>query len=301
MQNFYLKMHGIKVTIFEKHNKLGGILRYGIPEFRLEPEVLDKWLENLLDENIQVCCNKKLGENIFLDELQKEYDAIFLSFGANISCKMNISGEDLNGVIGANELLEYKNFPDFSGKKVAVIGGGNVAIDTARTVKRLGASNVTIVYRRNEEQMPAEKEEIEFAKTEQIEFLFKTNIIKILGNEKNNVNKIECIKTELIKKDGQDRLIPINVENSNFFVDTDYVIMAVGSKTSEGLLGKLNLETSKWGYVLTDENYKTSIDGVFAGGDLIGTKATVAWAARNGRDAAKEITHYLSKKLTIIK
>ena len=289
----FLSREGIKVTIFEKHEKLGGILRYGIPEFRLDTEILDKWLEDLLDENIDVQLKKELGLNISLERLQKEYDAIFLSFGANISCKMNIKGEDLKGVLGANELLEYKDFPDFKNRKVAVIGGGNVAIDAARTIIRLGAEDVSIIYRRNIDQMPADRKEIEDAKKDNINFLFKTNIVKIIGDEKCNVKQIECIKTELIKKEGQDRLIPINIENSNYLLDFDYVVMAIGSKTSEGLLGKLNLDISKWGYIITDDDYKTSIDGVFAGGDLIGTKATVAWASKAGREAAKSIIKYL--------
>ena len=289
----FLSRERIKVTIFEKHEKLGGILRYGIPEFRLDTEILDKWLEDLLDENIDVQLKKELGLNISLERLQKEYDAIFLSFGANISCKMNIKGEDLKGVLGANELLEYKDFPDFKNRKVAVIGGGNVAIDAARTIIRLGAEDVSIIYRRNIDQMPADRKEIEDAKKDNINFLFKTNIVKIIGDEKCNVKQIECIKTELIKKEGQDRLIPINIENSNYLLDFDYVVMAIGSKTSEGLLGKLNLDISKWGYIITDDDYKTSIDGVFAGGDLIGTKATVAWASKAGREAAKSIIKYL--------
>lgn len=289
----FLSREGIKVTIFEKHEKLGGILRYGIPEFRLDTEILDKWLEDLLDENIDVQLKKELGLNISLERLQKEYDAIFLSFGANISCKMNIKGEDLKGVLGANELLEYKDFPDFKNRKVAVIGGGNVAIDAARTIIRLGAEDVSIIYRRNIDQMPADRKEIEDAKKDNINFLFKTNIVKIIGDEKCNVKQIECIKTELIKKEGQDRPIPINIENSNYLLDFDYVVMAIGSKTSEGLLGKLNLDISKWGYIITDDDYKTSIDGVFAGGDLIGTKATVAWASKAGREAAKSIIKYL--------
>ena len=141
--------------------------------------------------------------------------------------------------------------------------------------------------------MPADRKEIEDAKKDNINFLFKTNIVKIIGDEKCNVKQIECIKTELIKKEGQDRLIPINIENSNYLLDFDYVVMAIGSKTSEGLLGKLNLDISKWGYIITDDDYKTSIDGVFAGGDLIGTKATVAWASKAGREAAKSIIKYL--------
>ena len=207
---------------------------------------------------------------------------------------MNIEGEDKKGVYGGNELLENKNFPEFKNKKVAVIGGGNVAMDTCRTIKKLGAENVTVIYRRSEQEMPAEKKEIEDAKKEGVEFLFQTNILKILGKDK--VEKVECIKTELVQKEGEKRLSPVNIENSNFMLDIDYVIMAVGSKVEEKLVNSLGLEVTKYGNIKIDENGQTSDVQMFAGGDLVGEKSTVAWAARSGRNAAYAINEYLKNK-----
>jgi len=199
---------------------------------------------------------------------------------------MGVEGEELNGVYGGNELLEYNLHPNYKNKNVAIIGGGNVAIDCARTIKKLGARKVTIIYRREEEQMPAERKEIEEAKKEGIEFAFKNNIVKIIGEK--SVEKIEIIKTELIKKEGEERLFPINIENSNYIIDMDYVIMALGSKTSE-IVSKLGLELNKWGNIKIDEKYRTSKEKIYAGGDLAGIKGTVAWAAYSGREAAKNI------------
>ena len=283
----FLARSGAEVTIYEKYDKLGGILRHGIPDFRLEKDILDKTIEAILDVGIKVEYNKELGKNIKLEDLEKKYDAIFLGFGANIPSKMNIEGEELEGVYGGNSLLETGSHPSYKGKKVAVIGGGNVAMDCARTIKRLGAEKVYVIYRRAEKQMPAESKEIEDAKKEGIEFLFQNNIVRILGNEK--VEKIECIRTELVKKEGETREVPVNVEESNYELDMDYVIMAVGSNAEEKLLDKLGLKLNKWGYIAVNENKQTSREKIYAGGDLAGDKGTVAWAARAGRDAAESI------------
>ena len=281
---YYLSTRGYKVDIYEKHSKLGGLLRHGIPEFRLEKRILDKWLEKyILNENVTAFTNVELGKDIFIEDMKKEYDAIILAIGSNVSSKMNIPGEDKEFVLGGNELLEYRNMPDFKEKKVVVIGGGNVAMDTSRTIKRLGAKEVKIVYRRSEKQMPAEKKEIEDAKKEGIEFLFLTNMIEVFDG------KIECIKTELIKKEGESREYPINIEGSNFFIDTDFVVLAVGSTVDKDIIDKLGLETNKWGNIKVDENYKTSDDKIYAIGDVAGVKQTVAWAARSGFDCAKQI------------
>lgn len=287
----FLKMSGADVTIYEKQPKLGGIPRYGIPDFRLSREIIDKNIEKILSLGINVECNKALGKDYNLEDLEREYDAIYLSFGANVSSKMNIPGENLQGVYGGNELLETSIHPNYEGKNVAVSGGGNVAMDTARTIKRLGAKNVYVIYRRAKEQMPAEELEIEEAEKEGVEFLFKTNIVKILGNEK--VEKLECIKTELVQKEGEKRPVPINIENSNYLLDMDYVVMAVGSKPNEEIVNKTKLEVTQYGNIKVDENYMTSKKGIFAGGDLIGTKSTVAWAARSGRNASEAIKKYL--------
>ena len=287
----FLRMSGADVTIYEKQPKLGGITRYGIPDFRLSREIIDKNIEKILNLGIKAECNKALGKDYNLEDLEKEYDAIYLSFGANVSSKMNIPGENLQGVYGGNELLETNIHPNYEGKNVAVSGGGNVAMDTARTIKRLGAKNVYVIYRRAKEQMPAEELEIEEAEKEGVEFLFKTNIVKILGNEK--VEKLECIKTELVEKEGEKRPVPVNIENSNYLLDMDYVVMAVGSKPDGEIVSKTKLEVTQYGNIKVDENYMTSKKGIFAGGDLIGTKSTVSWAARSGRNASEAIKKYL--------
>ena len=281
----FLARRGVKVTIYEKHDKLGGLLTHGIPDFRLPREVVEKTIEKILDLGVETKLNQELGRDFEIEDLAKKYDAVFVAIGANIPAKMNVEGENLNGVYGGNYLLEYNKHPNYTGKKVAIIGGGNVAMDSARTIKKLGASEVYVIYRRAEEQMPAEKKDIADAKKEGIEFLFQTNIVKILGTEK--VEKLECIKTELVKKEGENRLSPVNIEGSNFSLDMDYVVMATGSKPENNIIEKF--EKNEYGYIKIDENMQTSISKVFAGGDIVGQKATVAWAARSGRDAAEKI------------
>lgn len=281
----FLARKGVKVTIYEKHDKIGGLLTHGIPEFRLPRKVVEKTIEKILDLGVEAKLNQELGRDFEIEDLAQKYDAVFVAIGANIPAKMNVEGENLNGVYGGNYLLEYNKHPNYTGKKVAIIGGGNVAMDSARTIKKLGASEVYVIYRRAEEQMPAEKKEIADAKKEGIEFLFQTNIVKILGKEK--VEKLECIKTELVKKEGENRLSPVNIEGSNFSLDMDYVVMATGSKPENNIIEKF--EKNEYGYIKIDENMQTSINKVFAGGDVVGQKATVAWAARSGRDAAEKI------------
>lgn len=282
----FLAKKGIQVTIYEKYSYLGGILSHGIPEFRLPKQIVQKSIENILSLGIKVQYNKTLGKNLKLEDLQKQYDAIFIAIGANKSSKMNIQGENLKGVYGGNELLETNNHPDYTGKKVAIIGGGNVAMDCARTIKRKNAKEVIVIYRRAEEQMPAEKKEIEDAKKEGIKFLFQNNIVKIIG--KNEVEKVELIKTKLIKKEGETREVPVNIENSNYEIDIDYIIMATGGTVSEETL-YIDLDHNKWGNLIIDETGKTSKNNIYAGGDVAGIKGTVAWAAKSGRDAAENI------------
>ena len=285
----FLARKGLQVTIYEKHNELGGILSHGIPEFRLPKETVEKTIDKILELGINVEYNKELGKNISVEELSKKYDAVFISIGANIPAKMGIEGESLNGVYGGNDLLEYNKHPDYSGKNVAIIGGGNVAMDCARTIVRMGAKKVYVIYRRAKEQMPAEIKEIESAENEGIEFIYQTNIIKIIG--KSRVEKIECVKTELVKIEGQNRLSPVNIEGSNFILPMDYVVMATGSKPEKNAIKEL--EKNKWNYIKVNENMQTSIKNVYAGGDIVGEKQTVTWAARSGRDAAENILKFL--------
>ena len=290
--SYFLAKAGANITIYEKHNSLGGILEHGIPEFRLEPQVLEKTINSILSLGINVEYNKEIGKDIKIEDIAQKYDKVVLAIGANVSSRMNIPGEDLNGVYGGNELLENKDYPDFKGKTVAVIGGGNVAMDTSRTIQRLGAKKVFVIYRRAEEQMPAERKEIEDAKKEGIEFLFQNNITKIMGSRK--VEEIECIKTKLVQKEGDTRLSPVNIEGSNYNMRMDFVVMAVGSKPEEKDIA--GFEKNKWGYVNTNEEKETSMKNIYAIGDIAGNKQTVAWAARSGRDVAYKIIEELKNK-----
>ena len=282
----FLVKEGVDVTIYEKYDKLGGILVHGIPDFRLPRDIINETIDRIIELGIKVKYNEVLGKTIDLDTLKNQYDAIFLSVGANKSSKMGVEGETLEGVYGGNELLEEGNYPDFTGKKVAVIGGGNVAMDCSRTIKRLGAKEVKVIYRRAEKQMPAEEKEISDAKKEGIEFLFQNNIAKIIGE--NHVEKLELIKTKLVKKEGEDREVPVNIDGSNYVIDIDNVVMALGSQVSDEIL-TLGLTVNKWGNIIVDEEYRTSDKKIYAGGDLAGIKSTVAWAARSGRETAESI------------
>ncbi|MBR6034407.1 MAG: FAD-dependent oxidoreductase [Clostridia bacterium] len=281
-----LAQKGFEITVYEKREKIGGILRYGIPDFRLDKKYIDALEEQLISLNVRIVLNRTLGENINIEELIRKYDAVLLCIGANSSCKMGIPGENMEHVLGANELLEYNKHPNYNGKKVIVIGGGNVAMDASREINHLGAKKVTVVYRRQREQMPAEPKEIEEAEAEGINFLFKTNVKEI------KKDKAICTKNELIKKEGENRLSPVEIANSEFEMDADYVIMAIGSKLNSKGLDGVNL-TPK-GYINVDENYKTNINNVYACGDTAGGIATVAFASKTGREAANKIAESLN-------
>lgn len=287
----FLRKKGFNVTIYEKQKDLGGILKRGIPQFRLDKQIVEKTIAQILNLGINVECEKELGKNLELSELENKYDAIFLSIGANIPRKMIIGGEDLDGVFGGNTLLEKGEHPDYHGKKVAIIGGGNVAMDCARTIKRLGAEKVIVIYRRSRAEMPAEDKEIEDSIKEGIEFLFLTNITKVLGNGK--VENIECIKAKLVEKEGETRKVPVYIENSNYIIPMDYVVMAVGGKADKEMLENEGIALTNKKYVEVDEDGKTSYKNVFAGGDVVGQNSTVAWAARDGREIANKIAEYL--------
>ena len=290
----FLRRNGYSVTIFEKHEHLGGLMYHGIPEFRLPKKLLKEVIDEILDLGIEVRTKEFLGSTFTLNDLEKEYDAIFLGFGANVSAKMNISGEDLVGVYGGNELLELNNHPDYTNKVVVVSGSGNVAMDVSRTVKRLGAKKVYVVYRRSMKEAPAEKKEIEAAMDEGIEFLFQKNITKILGDK--YVTGVELKSTKLEKVEGKPRLEPVNIEGTENIMACDYVIMAVGAIPEKSVVSSLGLLLDKRGKIVIDENGRTSKENVFAGGDLAGVKGTVAFAARSGRNAADVIKEYLEKK-----
>ena len=281
----FLARRGNKVTIYEKYNYLGGLLMHGIPDFRLPRETIKKSIDKILELGIEVKYNKELGNNLKIEDL-KEYDNIILSFGANVSSKIGIEGENLKGVYGANELLEYNTHPEYKGKTIAIIGGGNVAMDTARVIKKKGAKKVIVIYRRAREQMPAEQKEVEDAINEGVEFLFQNNIVKIIGKEK--VEKIELVKTKLIQIEGENRLSPMSIEGSNYEIDMDYVVMAIGSNPSK-ITTKLGLELDKIGKIKVGDKGQTSNPKIYAIGDLSGNICTVAWAAKSGRVVAEKI------------
>ena len=286
----FLRRNGIGVTIYEKYNYLGGLLVHGIPDFRLPKDLVKRVTDNIVNLGIDVKYNTELGKDISLEELKNNYDAIYIGIGANKSNKMNIPGEDINGVYGGNELLEQGIKLDYKGKNIVISGGGNVAMDVARVAKRNGATRVTVVYRRGRDEMPADVKEVEEAIEDGIEFIYQTNILKVLGSDK--VTGIEVIRTELIKKEGESRLSPVNIDGSEYTIDCDYLIMAIGSHPDD-IINELNIEKSRQGKINIDRYGHTSDEKIFSGGDIATTKGTVAWASRAGRNAAYSIIDYL--------
>lgn len=301
---------GYDVTIFEALHEAGGVLVYGIPEFRLPKEdVVAKEIANVEALGVKIEKNVIIGKSITIDELMEEegFEAVFIGSGAGLPKFMGIPGENANGVFSANEYLtrsnlmkafnEESNTPIMRGKKVAVVGGGNVAMDAARTALRLGAE-VHIVYRRSEEELPARVEEVHHAKEEGIIFDLLTNPVEILEDENNWVRGMRCIKMELGEPDSSGRRRPVEVPGSEFEMELDTVIMSLGtspnpliSSTTEGL------ETNKWKCIVADEEFgRTSKEGVFAGGDAVTGAATVILAMGAGKAAAKGIHEYLSGK-----
>lgn len=301
---------GYDVTIFEALHEAGGVLVYGIPEFRLpKTKVVAKEIENVKSLGVKIETNVVVGKSVTIDELLTEegFDAVFIGSGAGLPKFMGIPGEQANGVFSANEYLtrsnlmkafdENSNTPIMRGKKVAVVGGGNVAMDAARTALRLGAE-VHIVYRRSEEELPARVEEVHHAKEEGIIFDLLTNPVEILEDEKGWVCGIKCIKMELGEPDESGRRRPVEVAGSEFVIDVDTVIMSLGtspnpliSSTTEGL------EVNKWKCIVADEELgKTSKEGVYAGGDAVTGAATVILAMGAGRAGAKGIDEYLKNK-----
>ncbi|AZO94641.1 NADPH-dependent glutamate synthase [Halocella sp. SP3-1] len=301
---------GYRVTIFEAFHKAGGVLSYGIPEFRLPKEIVKQEVENIKKLGVEIEVNKVIGKIKSVDELlDNGYEAVFVGTGAGLPRFLNIEGENLNGVYSANEFLtrvnlmksykfpEYKT-PVYIGKKVAVVGAGNVAMDAARTALRLGAEESMIVYRRSREQMPARAEEIEHAEEEGIKLNLLNNPKKIIGDETGNVKGMECIKMELGEEDESGRKRPIPIEGSEYVLDVDTVIIAIGQGPNPILLNDTkDLETNKWGTIVAEEETgQTSKEGVFAGGDIVTGAATVIKAMGAGKKAARAIDKYLQSK-----
>ena len=303
-----LAKKGYEVTVFEAFHTAGGVLVYGIPEFRLPKAIVKKEVENLQDLGVEVKTNMVIGRVLSVDELfEMGYKAIFIGSGAGLPSFMGIEGEDLIGVYSANEYLTRTNLmkaylddydtPIIKSKSVAVVGGGNVAMDAARCAKRLGAENVYIVYRRGMEEMPARKEEVHHAMEEGIIFNNLNNPVKILGDENGRVRAMECIEMELGEPDASGRRKPIAKEGSNFELPVDTVIMSIGTSPNPLIRSTTpGLDTNKRGcLVVNEDTMQTTREGVYAGGDAVTGAATVILAMGAGKQAAQSIDEYLSK------
>jgi len=301
---------GHEVTIFEALHKPGGVLTYGIPEFRLPKKIVEAEAEYIEKLGVTLKTNALIGRLYTIGELLRQFDAVFIGSGAGPPTFMGIPGENLCGIYSANEFLIRVNLmrsydfpragtPVCGGEEVAVVGGGNVAMDAARCALRLGAKDVKIVYRRSREEMPARIEEIENAEEEGIKFEFLTSPKRFIGNERRRVKAMECVRMRLGEPDDSGRRRPVPIEGSDFMMNVDVVVMAVGrtpnpiiKQTTEGL------ETTKWGGIVADEDGKTSIEGVYAGGDIVTGESTVISAMGAGRRAARAIHEFLMKKET---
>ncbi len=299
---------GHSVTIFEALHETGGVLTYGIPEFRLPKEIVRAEVEYVKKLGVTILLDSVIGKLETVDDLLSDFDAVFLGTGAGLPSFLNIDGENLNGVYSANEFLTRVNlmksymFPDYDtlvkkGKRVVVVGGGNVAMDSARCALRLGAEEVTIVYRRGEEEMPARAEEIEHAKEEKIKFRLLTNPVRIIGDGKNWVTHIECINMYLCEPDESGRCKPMPLAGTEHKIEADVVIIAIGTspnplvpRTTKGL------ETTKHGTIISKEDGATTKKGVYAGGDAVTGSATVISAMGAGKKAARAIDEYLKSR-----
>ncbi|MDQ1279804.1 MAG: glutamate synthase small chain [Thermoproteota archaeon] len=303
-----LSKFGYDVTVFEALHEAGGVLLYGIPEFRLPKSIVRDEVEYVKSLGVKIETNVLVGRTVTIDELfSMGFEAIFIGAGAGTPYFLNLPGENLNGVYSANEFLTRTNmmkaykFPEYDtpikiGKKVAVIGGGNVAMDSARTALRLGADEVTIIYRRSRDELPARREEVENAEEEGIRFLFLTSPTRFLGNEKGWVKGVECIKMQLGEPDESGRRRPIPVKESEFLIDADVVIIAIGQRPNPLITQATpGLKADSQGILKIDENLKTSRDRVWAGGDITSGEATVINAMGMGKKAAKLIHKFLSE------
>ncbi|MGN0550393.1 MAG: NADPH-dependent glutamate synthase [Acutalibacteraceae bacterium] len=300
---------GYEVTVFEAFHTAGGVLMYGIPEFRLPKAIVQKEVDGLKDMGVDIKTNMVIGKVLSVDEIfEMGFEAVFIGTGAGLPNFMNIPGNGLIGVYSANEFLTrinlmkaYLDEYDTSivkPKNVAVIGGGNVAMDAARSAKRLGAENVYIIYRRSEEEMPARNEEIHHAKEEGIEFKLLNNPVAILDDGSGKVNKIECVEMELGEPDASGRRRPIEKKGSNFTIDVDCVIVAIGNSPNPLIRTTTKgIEANKWGCLVVDEStMQTTREGVYAGGDAVTGAATVILAMGAGRQAAKSIDEFIKSK-----
>lgn len=303
-----LAKRGYDVTVFEALHLPGGVLMYGIPEFRLPKAIVQREIDNLRALGVTINTNVIIGKSKSVDELFSDgFEAVFIGSGAGLPSFMKIPGENLKGVYSANEFLTRVNLmkayssssdtPVQKAKKVAVVGGGNVAMDAARCAKRLGAEEVSIIYRRSRDEMPARAEEVEHAGEEGIIFRMLTNPVEIIGDEHKNAVALKCVKMELGEPDEKGRRRPVPVEGSEFVLEADCVIMAIG--TSPNPLIRSNtkgLDTKDWGGIIADDRGKTSREGVYAGGDAVTGAATVILAMGAGKTSAEAIDEYIKNK-----
>ncbi len=302
---------GHDVTVFEAFHKPGGVMIYGIPEFRLPKTIVQQEIDVLEKMGVKIVCNFIVGRTRTIKELMDEdgFDAVYIGVGAGLPRFMNIPGEHLVGVYSANEYLTRANLmkayqfgkgadtPIAVSKNVAVLGGGNVAMDAARMAVRLGAENVYLVYRRSEKEMPARIEEVHHAKEEGVQFYTLQNPKRILGDDAGNVVGMECLRYELGEPDDSGRRRPVPIEGSEFVLDVDTVIVAIGNGANPLIQQTTpGMEFNKWGNIVVDENCKTSLDGVYAGGDIVLGAATVILAMGQGRIAAAAMNEYLTHK-----
>ncbi|AEH50898.1 NADPH-dependent glutamate synthase [Pseudothermotoga thermarum] len=300
---------GYDVIVFETLHKPGGVLVYGIPEFRLPKVIVEREVKYVESLSVKILLNTPVGKSVTVEEILKEFDAVFIGVGAGTPKFLNISGTNLNGVYSANEFLTRINlmkaylFPEYDtpvrkGQNVIVVGGGNVALDAARSALRLGAKQVTVVYRRTEQEMPARREEYIHAVEEGIKFRWLTQPLRYIGDEKGNLVGVECISMELGEPDESGRRRPIPIEDSRFVIEADMVIEAIGTEANRFLLSEFkDLKLNKYGYIVVDEETcATSLRKVFAGGDIVTGAATVIEAMGAGKRAAYWIDKFLQKE-----
>jgi len=302
---FELARRGHAVTIFEAFHKPGGVLVYGIPEFRLPKAIVQAEIDGLKKMGVEFHYNYVIGRLRTVQELLEQYDTVFLGTGAGLPLFLNIPGENLNGVYSANEYLTRSNLmkayefpqsdtPIMRSRKVAVIGGGNVTMDSARTALRLGAEHVYIVYRRSEIEMPARNEEIEHGREEGIEFHFLTNPVQILGDAEGWVTGMECLRMRLGEPDESGRRRPIPIEGSEYVIEVDTVIVAIGNRPNPLVPStQPEIDTGRWGNIVADDAGRTSMPGVFAAGDIVTGSATVIEAMGSGRQVANAMHDYV--------
>ncbi len=306
-----LKRKGYRVVVFEALHKVGGVLVYGIPEFRLPASIIDDEVGKLKSMGVEFRTNFVIGKTFTIDDLldREGFSAVYIATGSGFPSFMGIEGEDLNCVYSANEfltrvnLMEAYKFPESKtpirvGKRVCVIGGGNTAMDAARSALRLGPEKVCLVYRRSEKEMPARLAEIEHAKEEGVEFVFLASPVRYVGDEAGNLKEVVCIRMRLTEPDESGRSRPVPIEGSEFAIRADAAIIAIGTKANPIIAGsEKRIELNKWGYIAVDESGRTSLPKVYAGGDIVTGAATVIEAMGAGKRAAEVIDSDLKKEL----